>query len=179
MITALFPFLASGAGGGLLGTVTALFKHKIEAKERIDLQEVMLKRDQIEADSLESQRTHEMAMLNAGAEISLQTAQVESESEAEIANQAALKTATTTEFKGLKTSSFMDNYRASVRPTLAYWFTFIFNAILFWAFWKFSGEITQDQGVLILLGLFATLEFVVTSLISFYYVSRRNAKTII
>jgi hypothetical protein len=48
--------------------------------------------------------------------------------------------------------------------------------MLAWSFWKFNDQLDSETGKLILLGLFSTLSFIVTSVISFYYVSRRNSK---
>ena len=91
----------------------------------------------------------------------------------EVENMKALGNAQEA-LNNLKTSTGMDNFRASVRPVLAYWGTLFFTAIFIWAFVEYKDSITEEIGKEILLSMFGTLTFIVTSIITFYYVSRRN-----
>ena len=188
MITAfagIFSILSSGAGGGLLGGVFGLFKQSQERKERVEMAEINLERDNMEYANAKDERAHSLVMLERTAELKLEGIQVsgqlelekiqtETEAEVELSHQATLSSAQDV-LKGLKTSSAMDNYRASVRPTLAYGFAIIFCAMLGWAFVEFSDQIDPATGRELLVGLFGTLTFLVTSIGTFYYVARRNS----
>lgn len=162
MIETIFTLLTSGAGGGLLGGIFGLFKQREERKERLAVAELNLKRDEMEY-------AHERSMLDA----QLQQTQLEAEKEIEVANQRAVNTAQRS-FANLSTTSGIDNFRASVRPVLAYWAITAFTVMLAWAFAEYVHMISQDEGLKILLGMFATLNFTVTSVVTFYYVARRN-----
>lgn len=174
-ITGLFTILTSGAGGGLLGGIFGLFKQSQERKERVEMARVNLERDQLEYQNAKAERDHALLILEKGGQIELEKIQTESEAEIEVAHQSALSTAQVAEFKGLNTSGRMDNLRASVRPVLAYWAALLFTVMLAWAFIEFSDTIDIDTGKQILLGLFSTLTFIVTSVTVFYYVARKNS----
>lgn len=173
-VTTIFTLLTSGAGGGILGGVFGLFKQRGERKERAEMEKLAIRRDMMEYRNASAERRHALQMMEMGAQIELEKVQSETDAEIEIANQQALSSAQDA-LKNLKTTSGMDNYRASVRPTIAYWATILFTTMIAWAFYKFSPTIDQDTGKQILLGMFATLTFVVTSVTTFYYVSRRNS----
>lgn len=184
-LTALFTVMTSGAGGGILGGIFGLFKQSQERKERVEIARIEKERDELEYRNAESERKHAMDMLNRQAELGLEQTRVagqlelekvqtETEAAAEIANQKALNSAQKV-FANLKTTSGMDNYRASVRPSLAYWFAFLFSLMLGWAFWEYREQIDPETGKQILIGMFGTLTFLVTSIGTFYYVSRRNS----
>lgn len=175
-LTTLFSVLTSGAGGGIVGGIFGLFKQSQERKERIAMAEVNLKRDEMEYKNASAEREHNLIMLEKGAKLELELTQTEAEAEAEIANQNALAIAQTSEFKNLNTSTNMDNLRASVRPMIAYWACLLFTIMISWVFYKFNQTITEEVGGQILLALFSTLTFVITSVTSFYYVSRRNSR---
>lgn len=184
-LTALFTVMTSGAGGGLLGGIFGLFKQSQERKERIEIARIEVDRDKIEAQSAKEERAHAMEMLNRQAELGIEKIEVkgqmelekvltESEAAMEIENQKALGRAQGV-FTQLDTTTGMDNFRASVRPALAYWFSAMFTVFLAWAFFKFGEKIDADTGKQILIGMFGTLTFLVTSIGTFYYVSRRNS----
>lgn len=175
-LTGIITVLTSGAGGGILGGVFGLFKQSQERKERIELEKIQVERDRLDIEDRKLEREHQLTMLEKGAELKIQEVQTEAEAEMEIANQAALQTAQKAEFSKLNTTSSMDNYRASVRPTLAYWAAILFSLALGYAFYKWNAKIDQDTGKQILLGMFGTLSFTVTSVVTFYYVSRRNGQ---
>jgi hypothetical protein len=172
-VAALFSVFTSGAGGGLLGGVFGLFKQSQERKERVDMARINLERDQLEYSEAQKERTHSLTMLKAGASIELEKVQTETEAEIEVSHQNALSSAQDA-LKGLNTTTGMDNFRASVRPMLAYWAVALFSGMLIWAFIEYSDTISDGDGKEILLGMFGTLTFIVTSVTSFYYVSRRN-----
>lgn len=175
-ITTLFTVLTSGAGGGLLGGIFGLFKQSQEAKERIEMEKIQVERDRIEIEDRREEREHQLTMLERGAKIELDKVATESQMAMEISNQQALSAAQVAEFSGLNTTRKMDNYRASVRPTLAYWVAVIFTIALCWAFYTYREQLSPEDGKAILMGLFGTLTFALTSVITFYYVSRRNSK---
>lgn len=173
VLAGLISVLTSGAGGGILGGIFGIFKQSQERKERVAMAEINLKRDQLEYENAKAEREHALSMLSKTGELELQKIQTETEAEIEVAHQSALSSAQDA-LKNLKTSSGMDNFRASVRPTLAYWGALLFTIMLAWAFSKFHQTIDVETGKQILLGLFGTLTFTLTSVISFYYVSRKN-----
>ena len=173
-VTALFSVLTSGAGGGLLGGIFGIFKQSQERKERVEMARINVERDQLEYKNAQAEREHALLILDKGGEIEVEKIQVESEAEIEVAHQSALSSAQEV-FSRLKTSSGMDDYRASVRPTLAYWGAFLFTAMLCWAFYQYHDLIDDETGKQILVGMFSTLTFIVTSITTFYYVSRRNS----
>lgn len=175
MIATLLAVLTSGAGGGIVGAITGIFKQSQERKERVAMAELELKRDEAEYANAQAQRAHELVLLEKGAKIELDKIETEADMEIEVSHQETLGQAQIAEFKNLNTSSWMDNLRASVRPVLAYWFTFIFNVMLIWAFMEYSDQLTDSDGKDILLGLFGTLSFTVTGIVTFYYVTRRNS----
>lgn len=173
-ISTVIGLLGSGAGGGLLGGLFGIWKQSQERKERAEMARIDLERDQLDYKNAKEEREHAALMLEKGAEIELDKIEAETDAEMEIANQAALATAQKSEFSRLKTTSGIDNLRASIRPVLALWAWALFNLMLGWAFWKYSDRIDADMGLQILLGLFSTLNFTVSSIVTFYYVARRN-----
>lgn len=173
-IGAVLGLLGSGAGGGLLGGLFGIWKQFQERKERAEMARIELERDQMEYAHAREEREHALLLLEKGAQIEVDKIEAETEAEMEIANQAALATAQRAEFNKLNTTSAMDNFRASIRPVLALWAWLLFNAMLGWAFYEFHSQIDADMGLQILLGLFATLNFTVSSIVTFYYVARRN-----
>lgn len=174
IVTALLSVLTSGAGGGLLGGIFGLFKQNQERKERVEMARIELDRDQAEYANAKEEREHALQMLSKQGELKLQEVETEAEAAMELANQSALSSAQDA-FKNLKTSTGMDNFRASVRPLLAYWAAILFTVMLWWAFDKFNTTIDAAAGRELLLTMLGTLTFIVTSVISFYYVSRRNS----
>lgn len=172
-LTAIFTVLTSGAGGGLLGGIFGIFKQSQERKERVEMARINLERDNLEYQNAKAERDHALLMLDKGGEIEVEKIQTEADAEIEVAHQSALSSAQEV-FNNLKTTSGMDNYRASVRPTLAYWGAILFSSMLGWAFYKYHGLIDAETGKQILVGMFSTLTFIVTSITTFYYVARRN-----
>lgn len=172
-ITALFTVFTSGAGGGIVGGIFGLFKQSQERKERIEMARVNLERDQLEYANAAKERDHALVMLNAGAKVELDKVEMETEAEIEITHQHALSSAQDA-LKNLKTTSGMDNFRSSVRPVLAYWGAILFSVMLGWAFMEYRETINSETGKQILIGMFSTLTFIVTSITTFYYVARRN-----
>lgn len=175
MIATLLTLLSSGASGGIVGGILGLFKQSQERKERIESAKIELDRDKLDYDNAEKERQHALVMLQQGAKIELEKVETEAEKEIEISHQNALSSAQDA-LKNLKTTAGMDNFRASVRPVLAYWGASLFSAMLAWAFYSFSNLIDAEIGKDLLLNLFGTLNFIVTSIVTFYYVSRRNSK---
>ena len=173
MIETIFSVLTTGAGGGIIGGILGLFKQHQETKKEIAHAKINLQRDEMEYRNAEAERVHALTMLEKGAQIELEKVQTETEAEIEVANQKALGNAQRV-FANLNTTSGMDNYRASVRPTLAYWAIALFSAMLVWAFYRFNGLVTQEIGLGILTDLFGTLTFTMSSVVTFYYVARRN-----
>lgn len=171
----LISLLTGGAGGGIVGAITGIFKQAQERKERVEMARIDLERDQAEYANAEAQRKHDLEVLEKGGQLKLQELQTESEVEMEVAHQQTLSTAQIEEFKNLNTSSWVDNLRGSIRPGLAIWFSALFSVMIAWAFYKYSNQITDTEGKQILLGLFTTLSFTVTSIVTFYYVARRNS----
>jgi hypothetical protein len=174
MFTALLGLLTSGAGGGIVGGILGIFKQSQERKERVAMAELNVKRDMLEYKNAKDERDHALVMLDKQGEIKLETIQTESEAEIEITHVKALGEAQSV-FGNLKTSSKMDDFRASVRPVLAYWAITIFSVMLVWAFAEFAGQLTAAEGMKILIQLISTLLFTVSSITAFYYVSRRNS----
>lgn len=177
MFASLFSLLTTGAGGGIVGGILALFRTAGERKERLEMRKLEIQRDAMEYEAQEKSRSHELAMLERGAELKLKQAETEGEIAADIANSTAKTAAVATEFANLNTSSWVDNCRAMIRPILALFFTAFFTVIFLWAFNQYRDQLTPVDGKEILMGLFLTLEFAVTSILSYYYVSRRNTKT--
>ena len=173
-ITALFSILSSGAGGGIVGGIFGLFKQSQERKERVAMAEIDVKRDILEYKNAEAERNHALVMLDKAGSLELEKVQTEAEAEVEVTHQNALSAAQDV-FKNLNTSRGLDNYRASVRPTLAYWGAGLFSVMLCRAFYKYNGTIDEETGKQILLGMFGTLTFIVTSITAFYYLSRKNS----
>jgi hypothetical protein len=173
MITTLIALLTSGAGGGIVGMVGGIFKQGQERKERVSMAEIEAKRDAMEYENAKAERSHALVLLEAGAQLEIEKAQTEGDIEVELANQQSLGEAQEI-FATLKTTSGMDNFRASVRPVLAYWWSVLFTVLIGWAFVVYGDTITTETGGQLLLGMFATLEFLTTSIGAFYFVSRRN-----
>ena len=175
MLGLIASIFTSSASGGLFGGIFGLFKQSQERKERFEMARLELDRDKLDYENAKAERSHALTMLKEGATIELEKVEKETDAEIEISHQAALSNAQSV-FKNLKTSTGMDNFRASVRPVLAYGVMTLFTLMLFWAFYSYSDKIDEATGMAILLGLFQTLEFLVTSIGVFYYVSRRNPK---
>ena len=173
-IGSVLGLLGSGVGGGLLGGIFGIWKQRQERIERAEMARIELERDQAEYANAKAERDHSLVLLEKGAQLEVDKIEVEAEAEMEIANQAALGGAQRAEFGKLNTTSGMDNFRACVRPVLALWAWALFNSMLGWAFYKFADRIDAEMGLQILLGLFATLNFTVSSIVTFYYVARRN-----
>ena len=173
-VSGLFAVLTSGAGGGLLGGIFGIFKQSQERKERVEMARINLERDDLEYQNARQEREHALLILEKGGEIEIEKVKTEAEAEIEVAHQSALSSAQDA-IKNLKTTSGMDNYRGGVRPTLAYWGALLFTIMLCWAFWKFGDTIDPDTGKQILIGMFSTLTFIITSIITFFYVARRNS----
>ena len=177
MIATLLTVLTSGAGGGIFGGIFGLFKSHQENKREIALAEIEMKRDVAEYENAEAQRKHDLLLIEKQGELELKGIQTEAEMGIEVAHQETLGKSQIAEFAKLNTTRKMDNYRASVRPTMAYWFTILFSGMLMWAFYKYANLITAEEGKEILIALFGTLTFAVTSILTFYFVSRSNRKT--
>lgn len=178
MITALsglFAILTSGAGGGIFGGIFGLFKQSQERKERVEMARINLERDQADYANADKERAHALTMIEKGGEIEVEKIQTEAEAETEIAHQKALSNAQES-IKNLNTTSGMDNFRASIRPSLAIWGALLFTIMLCWAFWKFGDTIDLVTGKQILVGMFGTLTFIVTSITTFYYIGRPNKR---
>lgn len=173
LLTTALAVLTSGAGGGIVGGILAILKRGQDRKERIELERIALEREKADYLNAKEEREHALTMLQAGAQIELEKVQTEAEAEMEVSHQNALSNAQKVLGK-LKTSTWMDNYRASVRPTLAYFVTFVFSVAGAWAFTEFASQLTPQDGGKILLGMFATLTFAFTSIITFYYVARKD-----
>lgn len=175
-LTTLFTVLTSGAGGGIFGGILGLFKSSQENKKEIALAKIEKDREVAEYANAAEQRKHDLMVIEKTGQLKLDEIETEAEMEIEVAHQATLGKATVAEFRNLNTSTWMDNLRASVRPVTAYWFSLLFSWMLIWAFWRYADKITPDEGKQILLGLFSTLTFAVTSILSFYFVARSNKK---
>ena len=175
ILTTIFTALSTGAGGGLLGGIFGLFKQSQERKERVEMARIEMERDAAEYANDKAEREHSLLMLEKGGRLEIEKVMTESEAEIEVSHQVTLGAATVAEFSNLNTSSWMDNFRASIRPSLAVWASLLFTIMLTWAFYEYGDRITPAEGKVILLGLFATLEFTVSSVVTFYYVSRRNS----
>jgi hypothetical protein len=176
ILTTLFTVLTSGAGGGIFGGILGLFKSSQENKKEISLAEIEMKRDVAEYANATEQRKHDLLVIEKTGQLKLDGIETEAEMEIEVAHQSTLGKATIAEFRNLNTSTWMDNLRASVRPVAAYWFSILFSYMLIWAFWKYADSITPAEGKQILMGLFGTLTFAVTSILSFYFVARSNRR---
>ena len=175
MLTLLATIFTSSASGGLLGGIFGLFKQSQERKERVEMARIELDRDTREYANDQAERDHALVMLERGAAVEIERTRTEAEATIEVANSSARGAAVVEEFRSLGTSTGMDNFRASIRPGLAVWSTLLYSVMLVWAFSSFGDKISVSEGKTILMGLFATLSFTVTSVVTFYYVSRRNA----
>ncbi len=172
-IGALFSVLGSGAGGGIVGGLLGIFKQSQERKERVEMARINVERDQIDYQNAKEGRAHELAMLEKGGKIEVEKVASESDAAIELGRLSAIKSAHKS-LNNLDTSTGVDNFRAMVRPSLAYWATTLFTVMLFWAFYEFVDTITAADGKEILIGMFATLTFIVTNIVTYYYVARRN-----
>lgn len=173
MLTSLIALLSSGAGGGLFGGIFGLFKQHLERKERVEMARISAEREAAAFAAEAAERAHQLVMLETQGQLQLQAVATEAEAAVDVAQQEALGQAQQV-FASLKTTSDMDNFRASVRPALAYAVFVLFALMLGWAFWEFQDTIDEATGRELLLGLFGTLTFLVTSIGTFYYVARRN-----
>lgn len=171
----LVGLLVSGAGGGVLGGVFGLARHFMDSKKLVRLAEIELKRDKMDADESERERSHALLLIEKQADVSLAETEATIQGEINVAHSKTLAASQDKEFGRLNTTRKMDNYRASVRPTLAYWFSLIFSVFLFWSFYNFSDTLS-DIAPQLMAGLLSTLTFIVTSIITFFYVSRPNAR---
>lgn len=167
--------LVGGAGGGILGGVFGLARHFMDSRKTVNLAELELKRDKLDAEESQRERNHALTMLEKKADVKLAETEATIQGEIDVAHSKTLAVAQDKEFRSLNTSKKMDNYRASVRPTLAYWFSAIFSVFAFWAFYKFN-HLLASSAETIMLELIATLTFIVTSIITFFYVSRPNQR---
>lgn len=178
IVSGLFAALTAGSGGGVLGGlfggVIGLFKKHQDRKERVEMAKLEIMRDRMEAERDEKRQAHEIAILSKGGELELQKIQAETTAQVDTANQSALANAQDA-LGRLNTTPKMDNYRASVRPTLAYWAALVFSAMGVWAFYEYSGMISPETGGALLTGVFATIGFTLNSVIAFYYVSRPSS----
>jgi len=170
-----FGLLASGAGGGLLGGIFGLFKKHQEASLAVKLRALEL--DQAREDNKEAarEREHTLMLIEKQGDVSLAETEAEVQGQIDVAHSKALAVAQDKEFGGLKTSRKMDNYRASVRPTLAYWYSFVFSVFGGWAFSEFH-TVLAPHAQTIMMGFIGTLTFLVSSMGTFYFVSRDNAR---
>ncbi len=175
LLTTALSILGSASGGGIIGGAIGLFKMNSERKERIALARIDLTRDKLEYDNASAERSYKLQAMSKQGEINLKQTEAETAAEIETAHVESLGKAQAV-FSNLKTSKAMDNFRASVRPTLAYLFTVLFTVLLIWLFAKFSGQIDSDQGMYLLMQMINTLIFTVTSLVTFYYVARPNKR---
>lgn len=173
---ALVSILTSGASGGLIGTVAGLFTKSKELKHEQEMARIQLERDIEDRKARESERQHEMQMLEVRGSQQITQTQLESEARAELEVIKARGQGQMAEFGNLNTSGWMDNLRASVRPLLAYLYTGVFMVFLGWAFASYRSEISPDEGAEILFSLFLILEFMVTSVGTFYYIQRRSSQ---
>lgn len=171
---ALLGIFTSVAGGGFLGSLTGLFKNFMDSRERTKLAQLELERDRLDMEAAALEHTRALELIAKGAEIDLAKTRTEGEAAIEVATAESRGAAVISEFKNLKTSSFMDNLRASVRPVFAYLAVSTFGYMLVNAWLAYGHLLTQEQGLALLLVLIDTLIFMVTSIVSFYYVSRRN-----
>mgnify|MGYP000389160619 CR=1 FL=1 len=176
ILTGGLSLLTGGAAGGVVGAISAIWKSSQENKLKIELERLNNEREAREYDNAKSEREHQAWLVTQGHANEMDKIKTETDAELDIATMQALQVSSAAEFGDLNTTSAMDNYRASVRPTVAYWSVLAFNVMLCWAFSEFSDQINESAGLQILLGLFATLNFTVASVISFYYVSRNNRK---
>lgn len=176
IIAAIGTVLTSGAGGGIVGGLFGLFRKKAEDTKELELERLALARDKLDLQMERERRQHEMEMLRAGAEINLAQTELEVEGEISVKSQESLGVAHEFEFKNLNTTRKMDNYRASVRPTLAYYLTFCFSILVIYFSVVYHSEITSELGGKILLALINALIFGANSVWAFYYVSRSNTK---
>jgi hypothetical protein len=175
LITTLITLLSSGAGGGLLGGIFGLFKQNQERKERVEMARIDLERDTAEYANDQAEREHALLVLEKSGRLEIDKVATESEAAIEISNQDSRGAAVISEFKNLNTSTWVDNLRASIRPLVAVWAVCLFSYMLVWAFSSYSKGLSASEGKEILLNLFATLSFTITSVVVFYYVSRSNS----
>ena len=175
MWATILSIFTSGAGGGIVGGILALFKTAGERKERLELAKLELQRDQEEYKALKEQRDHEAAMQAAGAAQALAQAETEGNIAADIQNSKAKATGLLTEFAKLQTSQWVDNIRGLVRPLLVLWAVSLFSAMFVWAFGEYSDMLTKEDGKEILMGMFLTLNFSLNAIVQFYFVARSNS----
>lgn len=172
----LLALLTAGTGGGLIGGATGLVSKLIDMRHAARMEEVRLKREEQARIERQDEMAHELALHAAGALAAREQAEVQAEADAIKGQMEALKAGQAAEFTTLKTTSGMDNYRASVRPTLAYVVSTVFLSLCLWAFYEFASTITVAEGAALLKNLIVTLESMATAIIAFYYVSRSNLK---
>tara|TARA_R110002012_G_scaffold61450_1_gene161099 strand:+ start:1642 stop:2166 length:525 start_codon:yes stop_codon:yes gene_type:complete len=170
----LVGLLVGGAGGGVLGGVFGLARHFMDSRKSVSMENIKLDRDKLDAEESKKEREHALLLIEKQSDVRLAETEARIEGEISIEHSKALREGQKV-FHGLKTTSKMDNYRASVRPTLAYWFSVIFSGFLFWSFYNFSDTLIQSAPQM-MIGLVSTLTFIVTSIITFFYVSRPNAR---
>ena len=176
IITAAASILTSGAGGGIAGGLFCLFKQSQERKERIELAKIKLEQYRHDSLNAEKEREHARYMLEASQGQELQLLKEDASAEIEVTRQASIGAAQSA-LTNLKTTKGMDNYRGSVRPTLAYLMTAFFISMLVWSFIEWHDLIDDETGKMLLIGLFQTLNFSFVGVQSFYFISRRNEPT--
>lgn len=173
ILESILAIVSTGAGGGVVGAITGLFTKRMDHKREIELANIELKSAVLESKDAQAERDFQINITTKRGEIELKKTNAETAAAIDIAHSAALGEAQSV-FKNLKTSEKMNNFRMSVRPFLAYAFTFVYFVMLVWAFDKYAQLISATEGHGILIMLIQTLNFTVSSLISFYFVARRN-----
>jgi len=170
----ILAIFTSGAGGNIMGGILALFKTAGERKERIELRRLDIEQDNLEYAEAEKLRAHERETTQQDADNAIRQTETEGDIAAEVATVTSRGQAVVAEINNLKTSQWVDNIRALMRPLLVTWAVSFFTGMFIWAFGKYSGLITQAEGIEILKGMFLTLNFAVNASIQFYLVARSN-----
>ena len=173
---ALLGLFTSVAGGGIIGSFTGLIKNLMDSRERSKIAQIGLDRDRLDMEAASLEHTRALELIEKGASIDLAKTRTEGEAAIEVTTAESRGAAVISEFKSLNTTTFMDNLRGSVRPVFAYLVMGVFGYMLFMVWKQYGGLITAEQGLALLIVLIDTLVFMVTSITSFYYVSRRNPK---
>lgn len=156
--------------------VAGIFTKSRELKHEAEMAKIQLERDIEDRIARSEEREHEMDLLELQGRQQVQHLQIDMEGRAELEALQGRAQAQQGEFANLKTGKGMDNFRASIRPAMAVWYTIAFSAFLGWAFFSFSDQITPEQGGEILFSLFVVLEFMVTGVGGFYFGHRRSSQ---
>lgn len=172
----IISILAGGAGGGIFGVLAGIFKNRSDNKHREEMARIANERDEMEYTRQRESEENRIELAQITGQLEADKIELEGDIAADLEEAKALGKAQEAEFGNLNTSTWMDNFRASVRPVLSYLYTSAFFTFFYWAFNKYSDMITDEMGGQILLGMFATMEFATTSILGFYFVSRRNAR---